>query len=362
MKSLIRRARRVAAQAAETVPGKVVRKFAEDGGPNQAVLLAWNTLTSIFPIALALAAILGLVLHLVGLNTSTMVYSAVINIIPGNPDETRSALDHLQQQTGVFFLVGLAGLIWSGSSLFGAMEQAFDLIYHVEPRSFVRQKLMAVAMILLFTVLAGFAVTSSSLLPLLKDIPLLPSAVTRGATVYVVTPLAGVASGVVLFGAMYYVVPNRRQRLREVWPGALLAGAGFYALTLLFPVYIALNKGIGQYGKAFAFLLIVTTFFYLVGLLTMLGVELNAVLYPIPVEQPDKAERLAPAQSRQSGERLVRPARGRRAPEQEPRPAGGAAFGPGPGPRRSRVRRLVFAALGSAVGLFAVTRQRRRAT
>jgi len=33
--------------------------------------------------------------------------------------------------------------------------------------------------------------------------------------------VVGILSGVLLFGAMYYVVPNRRQWLREVWPGAL---------------------------------------------------------------------------------------------------------------------------------------------
>lgn len=341
MKGLVDRGKRIAEWGKGTIPGKVVLKFGEDRGANWAVLLAWNTLTSIFPIALALAGILGLVLSHVGLR-SLVVYQAVVNIIPGNAEDTTAALNKLQHQSGVFFVVGLLGLVWSGSSLFGAMEQAFDIIFHAPPRSFVRQKLMAVVMILLFTVLAGVGVATSTLLPLLQRLPLVPTWIAQSAGVYVVQPVAGILAGVLLFGCMYYAVPNRKQRLSEVWPGALFAGVAYYVLTLLFPLYVAFNKSIDQYGKAFAFLFVVTTFFYFLGLVTMLGVELNAVLYPVPIEQPETADALKPL-----------PARGRRAPD------------PGEAPRRpgpSRVRTALFGALGGVIGAVAVARHRARRT
>ncbi len=333
--------RALAAWAQETVPGQVVRRFVEDDGPNRSVLIAWNILTSIFPIALALAGILGLVLRFLGLNSSS-VYVAIISVIPGdNANDTTAALESLQRQTGVFLLIGLAGLVWSGSNLFGAIEQAFDPIYKAPRRNFLEEKVMAVGMILLFTVLAGFAVLSSSLLALLNQIPLIPVEVANGTTVYWAQRLAAIAAGVVLFGSIYYVVPNRQQRVRDIWPGALLAGVGFYLLTQLFPLYISLNRSINQYGRLFAFLLIVTAFFYFVGLLTILGAELNVVLNPIHEEE----------------ERPVRPETARpskTALEAEPaRHPEGRAGG-------SRLRRAVLAAFGTAVGLFAAARHRRR--
>jgi uncharacterized BrkB/YihY/UPF0761 family membrane protein len=42
-------------------------------------------------------------------------------------------------------------------------------------------------------------------------------------------------------------------------------------------VYIQLNRGINQYGSSFAFLFVLLAFFYFLGLITMLGAEVNAV-------------------------------------------------------------------------------------
>src|SRR5260370_35655638 len=77
-------------------------------------------------------------------------------------------------QSGVLFIVGLVGLLWGGSALFGAMEQAFDRIYHTKPRDFVQQKLIPFGMVLLFTVLVGLAVATSQILPARKGLRAIP--------------------------------------------------------------------------------------------------------------------------------------------------------------------------------------------
>jgi len=284
---IVRRARALAERAMSAVPGRVVRKFIADNGPNQAVLIAWNVLFSIFPLALAMATVLGLVLSSTGVKADA-VYQAVLAIIPDDQGRAQalSGLDAVKRQSGLFFLVALAGFIWSGSALFGAMEGAFDHIFKCPPRPFLRQKLMSVLMMVLSTALAGIAIGASALLPLLKTLPVVPASWTQSATVYVLPPVVGALAGVLLFGLLYYVVPNRRQRPAEVWPGALLAGIAFYLLTLLFPLYLHFNKGLNRFGASFAFLFILMTFFYFLGLITMLGVQLNAVLHPAPGAAP----------------------------------------------------------------------------
>ena len=99
-------------------------------------------------------------------------------------------------------------------------------------------------------------------------------------------PLVGIASGALLFGAIYYVVPNKRIRFSEVWPGALLAGVAYEALSLAFPLYLQVTGGSKQYGATFGLLFVMLNYFYFVGLITLVGAELNAVLFPVPVEQP----------------------------------------------------------------------------
>jgi len=81
MKGLAAKARALAERALKTLPGRVVRKFAADNGPNQAVLIAWNALFSIFPIVLAMAAVLGLLLSSTGVKADA-IYQTVLAIVP----------------------------------------------------------------------------------------------------------------------------------------------------------------------------------------------------------------------------------------------------------------------------------------
>jgi membrane protein len=337
MKAMVERAKRLMARAMATVPGRIIQRFGQDQAPNAAVLIAWNLLLSFFPIVLALAAILGLLLGQMGIATRAQFEATMLSQLPTQTQDTRAALDAIKQQTGVFFVVGLLGLTWSGSALFGAMEQAFDAIYRLAPRDFIHQKVMGVLMMLLFAGVAVLLILSSSALSLLQSLPLVPEAVVAaGPVLSFIQPLVGIAAGLLLFGAMYFVVPNRRMHVREVWPGTLLAGVAFYLLSLVFPLYLTyLGRGMNQYGKSLSLLFILMTWAYFVGLIVMLGAELNVVLAAPRIEAP-----------------AAHPARRAPAPPAAAEP---------PIRARSKLRRGLYVALGAAIGMFAAIRHGRRA-
>lgn len=274
----------LAGRATAAFPVRVVRKFIEDDAPTQAVVIAWNGLLAIFPIALALAAVGGFVLTRAGL-TQHAIEAAVLSMLPSGADAQESALDAInafQHRTGVFALVALVGFLWTASGLFGAMEKAFARVFHTSERSFPRQKLMSLAMMGIFSVLALLGVGTSALVPLLDQIPGVPISLTTGSLGVVLQVVIGTVSGFLLYLAVYYVVPNRRQRLRGVLPAALVAGVAFEALTLVFPLYIRFNQGINMYGRTFALFFVLLAFFYFLGMITMLGAEINAVIDPPP--------------------------------------------------------------------------------
>ncbi|MDQ6712316.1 MAG: YihY/virulence factor BrkB family protein [Candidatus Dormibacteraeota bacterium] len=274
----------------DTVPGRVIRKFLEDEAPNWAALIAWNALFAMFPIAIFAASLLGFALRLFGA-ANDAVYKTIFSSIPGDPQqqtELLKAVTGVKSQSGILFIIGLVGLLVGGSALFGVMEQAFAVIYHTKPRDFVRQKLIAFGMVFLFTILVGIAVATSSLLPALKQIPDIPPILYSGAAAFILQAIVGTVAGFLLFGSMYYVIPNRKQQFRKVFPGTLAAGIMFEVITLLFPLYLELNRGLNQYGKTFGLLFVLMTFFFLLGLITMIGVEVNSVIYPVPIERPGK--------------------------------------------------------------------------
>jgi membrane protein len=346
----------------QSVPGKVGLKFIEDQSPNWAVLIAWNALFAMFPIVLFAASILGLVLRVFG-QANDKVYQTVFSVIPDahTRDQIVAAVGGVKSKTGILFIVGLIGLLWGGAALFGAMEQAFAVIYHTLPRPFIRQKSIGFVMVFVFTILAGIAVGTSALLPALKQIPNMPSWLTSGVVAVSLQVILGVVSGLLLFGSIYFVIPNRRQEWRKVWPGALVAGIVFEAITLLFPLYLTINKGINQYGATIGLMFLLLTFFYFVGLITMLGVEVNAVIFPVPVEQPSRrgepgrAAPSAPPQSGPEGEGKSWSPR----PPGKPRPEGDAT----PSAERTTERRLPMRVpaflifLGSAVAGLLVGRR-----
>jgi membrane protein len=287
----------------ESVPGRVIRKFLEDQAPNWAALIAWNALFAMFPIVIFAASLLGLVLRLFG-QANDRIYSTIFTAIPGDPRPLLDAVTTVKSQSGVLFIIGLIGLLWGGSALFGTIEQAFAVIYHTKPRDFLRQRLIAFGMVFLFTILVGVAVATSALLPALKHIPNIPEFLYSGVAAFILQVAVGITAGVLLFGSMYYVIPNRKQQFRKVIPGALVAGLLFELITLLFPLYLSINNGINQYGKTFGLFFLLMTFFFFLGLITMIGVEVNSVIYPVPIELPGKdSHAVAAPESGPEGER-----------------------------------------------------------
>jgi membrane protein len=283
----VARLKALADRVSRTLAARVVLKFLADDGPNHAIAIAWNALFSIFPIALALAAIASIVLGRVGLRGHSAA-ELVVAIIPDDANAQREALDAVngvRQRTGVFAIIALVGFLWAASGLFGAMEQAFDRAFRCPKRPFLRQKLMSLVMMAIFSVLALCAIGTAALLPLLPSVPFVPALLQHGPVAVALQVLIGVLSGFVLFFLLYLVVPNRRLTPGQVWPGALLAGIAFEALGYVFPVYLSLNQGINAFGRTFALLFVFTFFFYVVGIITVLGAELNAVL--LGSRQPD---------------------------------------------------------------------------
>jgi membrane protein len=278
-------------QLMKTPPGRLFVKLGEDNAFNWGVIIAWNFLQSIFPIALVMAAVLGFGLGYIGVS-SHQVYGTVASIIPdaNAQKEVLATLNTFHQKSGIFLLVGFAGLVWSGAGLFRTMEQGFAVIYDTRQRPLVKGVLMSVGMVFVLTVFGGLMLVTTTLLGLLNRLPYLPAVLANGVVDFVLQVVVGVGAGFLLFLAIYYVVPNRRLEWGKVWIGAALAGVLFEGLSLLFPLYLRLTGGGSTYGKTFGLLFLLMIYFYFLGIVTMVGVEVNSLLYPVQIDQPQGKE------------------------------------------------------------------------
>ncbi|EAD8946298.1 TPA_asm: YihY family inner membrane protein, partial [Listeria monocytogenes] len=81
-----------------------------------------------------------------------------------------------------------------------------------------------------------------------------------------------------VFTFLYWVAPNRRSTLISVLPGALFSTIGWTVASLGFAYYV---NNFGNYSATYGsigVIIILMLWFYLTGIILMIGGELNATL------------------------------------------------------------------------------------
>lgn len=241
-------------------------------------MVAYNLLLSIFPFVLLVLFVVGQVVRSEA--TEASIVNEIQRLFPQAAESSvRNTLATVRDNATSIGLVALVGGIWVGTSFWGAMDTAFCRIYDLPCRSWVRQKLFALAMLVVAALFLAASVT----------LPALQGAVLVGAGEVLPFGLAnwraftlglGIAGGVAALFAVtcviYVAVPRGRLPWRAIWPGALLATLGVTLVNWAFPFYLADVSTIGSLGSGLGFLLIVLVWFYVVALVLLLGAVLNS--------------------------------------------------------------------------------------
>ena len=238
--------------------------YGESQASNFALALAFASFMSMFPIMLGTLSLIGLAIR--DPQTYAHFQSLILQVFPGSAQpELEQALHGVRQSAGWLGLVSFAGLLWSASSIFAAMEFALTEIFGTRQRDMLRQRLMGLVMMLVLVVaiVATVAINAAAAFFPVKWISTITGLI------------AGAAVMVVLLVALYRFVPNRTFRIREVLPGAILAGVGVEVVSLAFPLYAWVAHGFNTYGAQFALFFLLATWFYLLSQLVLLGAVYN---------------------------------------------------------------------------------------
>lgn len=240
-------------------------------GGNYAAGLAFNAFEAMFPLILGMLAIVGLLIR--DPSTQASLYKGIVSIFPADAhDAILKALTGVRNHAGLLGIVSIAGLLWSGTNLFAAMEFALTKIFGTTQRDMLRQRLMGLVMVVVFIVAVLLAVTANS-----------AAALSPGAGV-----VGSLFAAVVLIALMlviYRWVPNRTFALREVWPGALVAGALIEVFSLIFPLYAKVSKGFGTYGQQFALFFVLATWLLFLSQFILIGAVFNKVRLGRPQDE-----------------------------------------------------------------------------
>lgn len=258
----------LAAAVRRSFPVRLARAYGKAGAGYFAGTLAFNMFISMFPLILGVLAVVGLVLRNPGLQQQ--VEASVVGFFPSDARASLlTAMQGLRQHSGLIGLIGIAGMLWSGSNLFVAMEFVLDRIFGAEDRGFLRQRAMAFVMTVVFIAAVVLTVFLNAATAFLRGVPW-------------VGPVIGAAVWVGFMLALYRIVPNRTFRLSQIWGGALLAGVLMEVLTLFWPFYTALSHGFSTYGATFALFFLLATWLYFLCQFILLGAVANRMWLGTP--------------------------------------------------------------------------------
>jgi membrane protein len=205
----------------------------------------------------------------------------LINILPKNAHAM--VMDTLEdiiiREHGNLLSIGfLAALYFSTSGISGIMDAFNDSIHVKETRTFFRQKIVAVILVLILTILLILAITliisGSWLIEYLFSQHYIQSGVTMFALQFIKWVII-IALSFFVISFLYYLAPAQRQHFRFISAGSTLATILFILTSIGFNYYISqfsqYNKLYGSIGT----LIIVLMWIYFNAIVLLIGYELN---------------------------------------------------------------------------------------
>ena len=237
---------------------------------------AFSATLSLFPGLIVVAALLfrGDAAEMVGEISRFMG-----QVLP--PDVHHLLTDYLSisagRSTALLVGAGLVAIICAAELMISLME-GFRAAYHL-PKVWSGWKEHAVALGLVF--LAVVPVAAASALMVFGRLIEERLVETAGNPWWAVS-IAGLGRWVLamltitlVLSMLYHVAPNRRQRWRDVWPGAVFATLLWLPSTLLFALYVQYLAVYRDLYGSVATVVALLIWMYLVSSIVMLGCEFN---------------------------------------------------------------------------------------
>lgn len=256
-------------------PVAVLYKFFDDTGGYLAALLTYYAFVSMFPLLLLLATILSVVLGSHPAWQEDVLSSALSQfpVVGGQLGDPRSLSGG---PTGV--VVGTLVSVYGALGVGNALQYTMNTVWAI-PRNSRPNPLLARARSLLLVVIAGMAVTATTVISTFASAT---SGWGAWQKILVVFASVAVNTGVVLLCFRIGVGSVRR---RHLLPGAVLAAVGWQLLQTFGVVYVGrVVKHASATNGVVSFVLGLLAFIYLAALIIVISAEMSAVragkLYP----------------------------------------------------------------------------------
>jgi membrane protein len=254
------------------VAESVARGIAKDRVTNAAAAMTYYGIFSLFPLLLLFMALAGLALQS-NAEAREQILSVVVGLLPQGQDELQHVIAGVIDTKGAAAGFGLLALLWSALGWFQVIDYNVNQIWGVDkPRSFVKGKLFALAMVI---AIGGVALTSWMATAAIGLLSAYTDVIPGSAVLWqVAVSLLSVLTISGAFLVLYRFTPRRQIDLADVWPAALTTALLWESTRRIIAFYLAQNdmiSGYGPIGAAMALLFWV----YISSIIILLGAEIG---------------------------------------------------------------------------------------
>ncbi|MFQ3546486.1 YihY/virulence factor BrkB family protein [Halobacillus rhizosphaerae] len=255
----------------------VISEFQKDNIPILGAAQAYHYLLAIVPLLILLLSILPYLQI-----DPDQAMSFMKKILPGETADIfkENIVSIVDKPKGGLLTVGIIGTLWSASNGMNAFIQSSNIAYNVEEtRSFIKVRLLSIVltlgMIISIVVALVLPIFGGVLTNVLDSVFHLPD-----QTVILFQILRWVISIVVMAAillALYHFAPNKTFPFSHIVPGALITAALWQVISLAFSFYVS---NFGNYSATYGSLgglIVLMLWFFLTGIILMLGAEINVV-------------------------------------------------------------------------------------
>jgi membrane protein len=250
---------------------QLVLKFFADRGTHLAAMVAYFALLSFVPLTFLALALLGFARRA---DASDFLVKELSRAFPGTSLQSIITLVHkVQDNAAALGIIGGVALIWSSLSLFSALESAFNIVYGLPNRSFLRgTALAATLMVATITTLFVSLIVGAVGVEILKRRA--PGFVSNPIVAYVVSIAVSLLGIFVFLLAVYWFLPTADVTVRDALPGAVTAAIVLEASFQVLPVFVRL-AGVNPTLRVLGGPAILLLWLYVMANVIVLGAELN---------------------------------------------------------------------------------------
>jgi membrane protein len=258
------------------------KEFSDDNLSDTAAALTYYAIQAIFPAALVLASLLGLLSD----DTTRKLIENLGEVIPGSAQGTiADTIAKLQESSsstaGLAFILGLLLAIWSASGYVAAFMRASNTVYDIPEGRPIWKTLPT----RVFTTVVGLILIIMASVIVVFTGPVAEQAGNLLGLGQVAVNTWGIVKWPVLIVIMmlmvsilYWAAPNARQGFKWITPGGVIGIVIWLIASAAFAFYVA---NFGNYDKtygAFAGIIIFLIWIWISNIAILLGQEINAEL------------------------------------------------------------------------------------